>query len=203
MAKTQDISISRLRECVNYDPGTGKLYWKKQGEIPNPLPWHARCYGKEAFCWVNPDGYLTGTFQRSCVRAHRVAFVLMTGEWPIFEVDHINGIRTDNRWCNLRLAPNGANARNAKAKTGNRYIGAFKMTGRKTWKSKITVNGKTVQLGHFEKAEDAAVAHDFAAVRKDGNFARLNFPERKAEYESYLGNIGSGGNSWMLNHYVA
>jgi len=72
------------------------------------------------------DGYVTmnvrnGAFRRN-VKAHRFAFLVMTGTWPRFTVDHINGVRTDNRWCNLRDVTIQENRRNQTAIPRGREI---------------------------------------------------------------------------------
>lgn len=94
--------------------------------------------------------------------AHRMAYLYVHGDIPDgFEVDHINGIRSDNRIENLRLATHQLNLQNQKitgraSKSG--LIGAYfhKQTGR--WSSHITLNKKIVSLGIFctpEKAHSA------------------------------------------------
>jgi len=67
-----------------------------------------------------PGGeYLRVKFCGKQVYVHRLAFFLMTGEWPKSHVDHINGIKTDNRWCNLRLATMSQNKANEGIRESN------------------------------------------------------------------------------------
>lgn len=100
--------IETLREHLDYNENTGKLHWrtgkggKKAGDIVGSL---------------TDDGYIRFTLQGKQWLAHRVAWVLHTGEDPgIMVVDHINGQRNDNRIVNLRLLSHIENIKVGKGK---------------------------------------------------------------------------------------
>ena len=99
---------------------------------------------------------------------------------PAIQVDHINGDPLDCRRANLRLATNQQNARNNRGhrRRTTPYKGVSP-SGRvsKPWSAKITVEGRTVNLGRFTNAEAAARAYDRAAIEYFGEFARLNFSD--------------------------
>jgi hypothetical protein len=97
-----------------------------------------------------------------------------------FIVDHINGDTLDNRRCNLRIASKAQNARNARKrkKSSSPFKGVHKTVDR--WMARITFEGTTHYLGHFNTQEEAAVAYDTAALKYFGEFARLNFPKKSA-----------------------
>ena len=97
-------------------------------------------------------------------------------------VDHINGDGLDNRRCNLRFATHSQNLHNQKPHTGIRS--GFKGVSTKTYHGKkgtsvyhqaYICTGRTrIHLGYFNTPEEAAEAHNKAALEMRGEFARLN-----------------------------
>ena len=85
------ITEARLKERLHYDPDTGIFTWLKMSRQPKRLGSVAggRC-----------DGYIQIYLDGLIYRAHRLAWLYMTGEWPVGYLDHKNGVRDDNRWCN-------------------------------------------------------------------------------------------------------
>ena len=118
MAEKITIDIEVLRQLVAYNPATGLLTW-----LSRPLTlfpddrsgkvWNTRYAGKEALPAL-VFGYKTGTICGFKCSAHRVAWALHFGNWPDGDIDHINGVKTDNRICNLRVVTNAQNRRNMK-----------------------------------------------------------------------------------------
>lgn len=109
------------------------------------------------------------------VSLHRV----IAGAKPGQVVDHINDIRHDNRRENLRICTHQQNAcrRRPSRPSSVGYRGVVRKAGCRTrpFQAKITVNGRTLGLGHYSTPEEAATAYDEAAVEHFGEFARLNF----------------------------
>jgi len=98
------------------------------------------------------------------------------------QVDHINGNGLDNRRSNLRLClsrQNQYNYRKTKRPTTSRYKGVSWNKQKRKWEAQIQVNRKHKHLGVFGNEKDAAYCYDAGALRYFGEFARLNFPERK------------------------
>lgn len=91
-----------LRESFTYDPNSGKIYWKD------------RYNGREAYTSYQTGGYKQGGAFGKFVTAHRVAWFLYYGEWPTAYIDHINGVKDDNRICNLRDVSAKDNSKNQK-----------------------------------------------------------------------------------------
>src|SRR5262252_6131859 len=119
------LPVAVLREFFAYDPYTGELRyranrarkWFKSDRLW--LSWNAQFGGKVATAFRNQFGYRDVAVNQYHYLAHRVIWALMTGAWPKEEIDHINGDRADNRWCNLRAATRSINGRNAVMKRTN------------------------------------------------------------------------------------
>lgn len=122
------------------------------------------------------NAYLVVSVRNKCYLAHRIAFFLMTGRWPQNDIDHINGIRSDNRWRNLRAATRAQNLWNRKAghnKSGFKGVSIHRDINRKKrFGASITTHYKTLFLGWFATAEEAANAYRTAAIDIHGDFAR-------------------------------
>ena len=166
MTNTKSLpSIDYLRKRLRYEPETGKLFWL--GYEGMPKRWRTRHAGNEAFTSYNSSGYLCGSIDNQCFRSHRIAWVLHYGEWPTGQIDHINGVRDDNRISNLRAVSNQENQKN-KAMVSNNTSGVtgvswFKV--RRKWKAHIKVDGRYLHLGYFDFIEEAAAARKEAATK--------------------------------------
>lgn len=170
-----------LRQLLDYNPDTGALTWKrrprKMFKADGPFrTWNSRFAGKEAFTSVNLSGYRYGTLLYGVCRAHRVIWKWWTGEDPQ-QVDHINGIRTDNRVANLRSATCHENSRNVRSHkdSTSSFVGVSWDKRRQKWRANIMVAGRARSLGYHAQEEDAARAYDAAAREHHGKFANPNF----------------------------
>jgi hypothetical protein len=95
-------------------------------------------------------------------------------------VDHRNRDSLDNRRENLRLAThaeNSCNKQKTKSKTTSRFIGVSYEKQQRRWAVKVKHKGKSHWVGGFKSEIEAALAHDKAAKKYQGEFACLNFPE--------------------------
>lgn len=157
-----------LKSILDYDPETGAFTWKHR---PNgPRHWNTKYAGTRAGSLEPVSGYERISINDRIFKAHRLAWVWMTGDSPDEEIDHINGDRLDNRWANLRLATHGQNQANCKTwnkfglkgvtKCGNRFL------------AKITKNHEYHYLGLFATPEEAHAAYMKAAREMHGEFAR-------------------------------
>ena len=174
----ENISPKRLRELLNYDEGSGKLFW-----LPRPLDtfaseaagkqWNVKYAGKEAFTSDNGDGYKNGSISYKVYKAHRVIFAMITGEWPACDIDHINGDRSDNRITNLRKATRMENCHNRKRMVkGKSGIKGVQKTRYNTWQSGIAINGERIHIGTFACIAKAVKARLDAEAKYYGNYAR-------------------------------
>ncbi|HYD58974.1 MAG TPA: HNH endonuclease signature motif containing protein [Noviherbaspirillum sp.] len=117
----------------------------------------------------NGHGYILIGLPEGRFRAHRLAWLYVCGEWPKNEVDHINGVRSDNRIANLRDVSRRTNNENRReAQCNNRSSGLLGVTwsGRhKKWAASIRVNRKNKHLGLWETKEEAHEAYVCAKRR--------------------------------------
>lgn len=122
--------------------------------------------------WHESLGYIKSDTRAKSTILHRA---IMSAP-PDMQIDHINGIRTDNRKQNLRVCTNAENSRN-RGKMGRNtsgYKGVYWHKRAGKWVSYIKFNGKQRNLGLFMDERDAAKAYNAAAVKYFGDFACLN-----------------------------
>lgn len=100
--------------------------------------------------------------------SHRVIFLYHHGYLPK-RLDHINGVRTDNRIENLRECTQSQNIANAKGRAVSGYKGVHKSRGK--WKAQIMVNYKCIYLGNYSDLETAAQVAAAAREHYFGEFA--------------------------------
>lgn len=127
------LTQKKLREILKYNPDTGEFSWN--------ITAGSRRHGSKAGC-VNHYIYIK--IDKVKYPAHRLAYLYQTGgQFNDLDIDHINGIKTDNRWGNLRLAKRYQNAGNAKLRYDNelslKNIRQLKDTG----KYQVRVSGKS------------------------------------------------------------
>lgn len=117
-------------------------------------------------------GYFTINYGPHVFKVHRIVWALANGpiENPDLEIDHINGIRTDNRLSNLRLVSRRTNSHNThgprcNSKSGHEGIYWYKAYSK--WTAQIKVDGVNVFLGYFpaDRIEDAIRARAEAKKR--------------------------------------
>lgn len=153
------LPIEFLHERLRYNSSTGELRWKSR---PSSNPWNARFAGKIA---ARPSNRaylciaLTYSGQQHRYLAHRIAFAMTYGRWPDAEIDHKNGVKSDNRLVNLREATRIQNCQNMKTFVSNTtgHTGVFRT--RRRWFAQIHADGERKHLGCFASAEEAGSAY--------------------------------------------
>lgn len=156
-----------MRELLRYEPETGRFFWLKTARTMKA--------GAEAGCRNPTTGYWIIRLGGKNYRRARLAWFYTTGRWPTDQLDHINGIKIDDRIENLREAntsQNHANLSVSKANTtGFKGVSWHKRI--KRWQASIRVRGRLRFLGSFSTAEEAAAAYAQAAGVEFGEFARI------------------------------
>jgi hypothetical protein len=154
-----------LHKRLRYDHDTGEIFWRDCSLMSNG--WRTRWAGKPAFTNKEAKGYLVGKIDGDTFKAHRIAWAIYHGEEPKEQIDHVNGIRTDNRICNLRVVSNQENCRNKSmnAKNTSGVCGVVWSKKTQKWVAQIGISGRYFNLGYFHTLEEAAEARAMAAAQ--------------------------------------
>lgn len=153
--KREQISVEELKGLLRYDPMTGNFT-----RLVTTAPHKGRA--GDLAGTINHFGHVVITLRCVRYRAHRLAWLYMTSEWPSGEIDHRNGIPSDNRWENLRDVTTQINAQNKRramsnSKTG--LLGASWNAKDKKFTARLKVEGKYLSLGNHATAADAHAAY--------------------------------------------
>jgi len=148
----KNINEDLIKEFLTYNKFTGKFYWTKDSKF----------YKKnEVAGYLRPDGYEVITINGIKYLSHRLAFVYVNGDIGNSIIDHINGLRSDNRIDNLRISDKKSNARNCgiyqSNKSGFKGVTFIKSTGK--WRASASFNGKSKHIGNYETKEFARDAY--------------------------------------------
>lgn len=150
------LKAERAKELLDYNPKTGAFRWRID-----------LCNGKikeGSLAGSTSKGYRQIRVEGKIYRAHRLAWLITYGRWPGKELDHVNGIKDDNRIENLREVTHQENLQNLNlvdGKGSSRYIGVSWHKGNRKWRSSIAINGRTKCIGYFDdesKARDAYIS---------------------------------------------
>lgn len=162
-----DSTLSRgaAIELFEYDHVTGVLSWRvRKGKM---LP-GAEVGAKQA------NGYLRVYVDGRSHSVHRIIWLMVHGEWPINDIDHINGTRDDNRIDNLREATRSQNLMNTRVRSDNKTGAKGVRVKRGKFQARIKVDGKEISLGVYDTVDAASAARMEAANRIHGIFARAS-----------------------------
>lgn len=150
------LTQERLKTLIDYSPESGEFTWHKG--------LRHRGSGKRAGCRREEGGYRILSVDSRTYSEHRLAWFYVHGAWPDNDVDHINGIKSDNRIENLRQCTRAENMQN---QVGNRsksgLTGAYECNGR--FFSHIYKDGKKFYLGCFASPQEANAAYISAKAK--------------------------------------
>lgn len=150
------LTQSELLREIAYDPESG--YFKRLGLVRGPVTEQAGT--------VNLQGYRKINILGRRYAAHRLAWLCVHGEMPSGDVDHINGIRDDNRLANLRVVSQSQNTQNtlesAANKSGRKGVSWHAQSGK--WRASIGINGRKHSYGLYVSKADAIRAREQAEL---------------------------------------
>jgi hypothetical protein len=146
------ITQQDLHEIMNYDKSTGHFSWKKKrrGVSTN------KTLGTD-----NGFGYLRITVLGKSYYAHRLAWLYVHGCWPD-QIDHINGVKSDNRIKNLRsvtVEQNNQNILKPRSGSKSQILGVSWHKKSKKWQAHICIYKQKKYLGLFSSIEEAQKAY--------------------------------------------
>ena len=152
-----EITKDQLLPILSYNKDSGNFTWlANRGR-------NAKAGAKAGS--IDAKGYVCIKINGKSYKAHRLAFLFMTGEWPRNHVDHQDHNRSNNKWGNIIQATRVDNGRNTSLQVDNTsgFTGVVWKKGSNKWQAKITVMGKRIYLGCFLEFNDAVSA------RKEAN----------------------------------
>ena len=161
------LTQAELKSRLHYNPETGiftRIIATSNvhiGDIAGTVKW---------------NGYIGISIDSKIYYSHRLAWLYMTGSWPKDMIDHINMVKADNRFANLREADNSKNKINQpllKSNTsGYKGVSFNKLINKFT--AQIKINGKKKHLGCFDDPKLASIAFQSAAKKHHGDFYNGN-----------------------------
>lgn len=154
-----DLTQEQVRELFDYDAENG---WLIRKTIRNGCPYNKPC-GHKPDC----HGYGQVGIDGKHYRTHRLVWLLVHGEWPEHEIDHIDQNKMNNRIENLRPATPSENQHNKGLRRDNStgYPGVTFNKAKNKFMAQISVKGKHIYLGLFATAEEAYRAYQLAKIK--------------------------------------
>ena len=133
-----------FNELLNYQDG--ELYWAVSRGTSKA--------GSRAGS-TNSEGYRQVQVDGTRLLEHRIIYEMHNGSIPEgMQIDHINGVKDDNRIENLRVVTSSENNQNRRQAKGFIF---HKLTGK--FMAQIRVGGKQIYLGLHDTPVDARAAY--------------------------------------------
>lgn len=144
--------LTLLEQYLSYDADTGLLTWKRHVSYSSNKP--GKVAGHRGL-----RGYVTVRLSGIINYAHRVAWYLHYGTWPEKYIDHINGVRDDNKIKNLREVSKRENNQNTVKHRNGKLVGTSFYKERKKWRAYMKTKGRQVFIGYFDTEQEAHEAY--------------------------------------------
>lgn len=183
----KQLTQSRLRELFSYSP--------EDGLFRRLVSTNNRVKVGDVAGNVRSDGYVKVRVDFDMHYAHRLAWLYMTGEFPIQKIDHISGDKSDNRFANLRDVSAFTNNQNIQPRTNrSREPGVHSVNGKSPY-TLIKSNGVLIRLGSYPSKLAASAAYLTAKliVHPESSFAMGIRPNIKLLSPTAIKNLRFAG----------
>jgi hypothetical protein len=159
------LTLDRLHHLLDYNPETGE-FTRRVTAGGKPVGSRAGSLNDKGYVKLRIDGHVHA--------AHRLAWFISTGKWPRFEVDHVDGVRSDNRFSKLREADPTQQARNVRVYKNNTsgHKGVSWDKEYSKWAARIRINKRLTLIGRYGELADACEAYRLRASVEFGEFVR-------------------------------
>lgn len=161
----QPLTHERLLHLLSYNEVEGVFTWN----VTNS----ARATAGKRAGTINGPGYRCIQLDGVIYTEHRLAMFYVNGTWTEF-VDHINGVRSDNRMANLREATPLSNSWNSALRRNNTsgYTGVCWHKQNRKWKVQLQFKGKSYSFGLYDDVHEAGKVADRERENLHKEFAR-------------------------------
>jgi hypothetical protein len=155
-----------LKSLLRYEPRSGQFFW---------LVDKGRVGAGDKAGTTSRRGYVDIKIDGRSYLAHRLAWLYMTGEFPIHEIDHINGNPSNNRWTNLREGTHSQVTRPHRTYKSNisGHSGVHWRKDADKYRVRITVNNQRISIGHYSDFKEACGARAKAEKQYFATFRRV------------------------------
>ena len=157
------ISLDKINEFLEYNDG--RLYWIK---LNSPIVKVGHAVGG-----LNSEGYRRFQFFGNTLLEHRVVFLMFNKYLPK-TIDHIDGVRDNNKIQNLRECTINENCYNSKlnARNSSGVKGVYLHKASNKWMVRASVKGKRMYFGSYDDLELAELVAIEARNKYHGDFAK-------------------------------
>lgn len=157
---SRSLTQARLQDILDFDPTTGVFRWRRTTHAVDAGQIAGFPHGRWGYWRIGIDG---GRYM-----LHRIAWLYVHGVWPPAEIDHIDGVKSNNAIANLRSVTRGENMHNQRvAHRSNRsgLLGAHWRPEDGKWVAQISLGRRKIYLGIFDSGADAHAAYLAAKVK--------------------------------------
>lgn len=167
MNKPKSYDLQDLKSKLDYNEVTGVFTWKtREGSCG---PFNKLYAGKPAggFSEGDSKGYIRIRYKGKLIKAHRLAWAFMTGEFPDTDIDHVDGDIQNNSWSNLRKVSRTENGRNQKRYSNNTsgVVGVYWSRSKSRYLAQIGSGKSRKHLGNYTDKFEAICARKSEEVR--------------------------------------